>query len=392
MAWLTETSRLNKETAKKDTYYGIAWREVGRVRTKGLGFIPAAEAKAMLKVFEGKLALGGAVEPPTTGSGSAPAVAEPAIVATVTSYLDAKFLPVVARDKAPKTASSARGAAKNLQRLMGDTPIERVDFATVDAYISTRRREGRKSRTIAIELWLLRGCLAHAADCKVIPEVPRLPTVKLRDRKPHRFLSPDESVRLLAELRPLDVQPHVVTRGAPPICRDRLTYLAVLMALNLGMRKGEILSRGWEDVRWLQGQHGTLFVGAKPSIGFLVKTRRERAVPLTPELRAELVALHLELGKPAAGWVFPAPGQSGKPRQDFGIALRRACRRAGLPVVHPHALRHTWASRLAMAGVDRRTLMELGGWVSGVMLDEIYAHATDSHKEAVMARMGVGSG
>ncbi len=43
-----------------------------------------------------------------------------------------------------------------------------------------------------------------------------------------------------------------------------------------------------------------------------------------------------------------------------------------------------------MQGVDRRTLMELGGWKEGRMLDEIYAHTTDAHKAEVMARMGIG--
>jgi len=42
-----------------------------------------------------------------------------------------------------------------------------------------------------------------------------------------------------------------------------------------------------------------------------------------------------------------------------------------------------------MAGVDRKTLMELGGWKEGRMLDEVYAHTTDAHKIEVMAKMGI---
>lgn len=62
------------------------------------------------------------------------------------------------------------------------------------------------------------------------------------DARPHRFLTPEESELPLAALRPLDEQPHEVTRGAPPILRDRLTYLAALMVLNTGMRRNEILT------------------------------------------------------------------------------------------------------------------------------------------------------
>jgi len=44
-----------------------------------------------------------------------------------------------------------------------------------------------------------------------------------------------------------------------------------------------------------------------------------------------------------------------------------------------------------MAGVDRKALMELGGWKEGRMLDEIYAHVTSEHKVEIMARMGLTS-
>jgi hypothetical protein len=42
-----------------------------------------------------------------------------------------------------------------------------------------------------------------------------------------------------------------------------------------------------------------------------------------------------------------------------------------------------------MAGVDRKTLMELGGWTTGEMLDTVYAHVTSDHVADVMARMGM---
>jgi hypothetical protein len=42
-----------------------------------------------------------------------------------------------------------------------------------------------------------------------------------------------------------------------------------------------------------------------------------------------------------------------------------------------------------MEGVDRRSLMDIGGWKEGRMLDEIYAHVTDDHVDEVMSRMGL---
>jgi integrase/recombinase XerD len=51
----------------------------------------------------------------------------------------------------------------------------------------------------------------------------------------------------------------------------------------------------------------------------------------------------------------------GLPYRSIRKPFSEACRRAGLADVTPHALRHTFASRLAMAGVDPQTIKELGG-------------------------------
>ena len=51
-----------------------------------------------------------------------------------------------------------------------------------------------------------------------------------------------------------------------------------------------------------------------------------------------------------------------------------------------HGLRHTWASRLSMAGVDARTLQELGGWQTLSMVER-YAHLSPDHLRAALDRL-----
>ncbi len=387
MAWLTEARRVNRQNGRKEPYFAIQWREKEHIRTKAIGFVSRAEAGVLLKVFEGKLAIGEPVAPPSMPSGSAPAGA-PRSGPTLAEYLDEVYLPVVRRDKAPKTYQSAVTAAGALKKRLGELALREITFRRVDEYVTARREDGRMARTLVIEMWVLRGCAQHALDSGLIEALPKLPRIADRDRRRHRYLTEGETRALLEALRPPDHQPWV-TRGVPPLRFDALAYLAVLGCLNTGARKGEMLSRGWEDVRWDLGPHGTLIVGSKAEIGFRVKTGRDRAVPLTPELREALAARHAQLGQPLHGLVFPSDRDPARPRSDFRSALEGACARAGLPFIHPHGLRHTWATRLAMAGVDRRTLMELGGWADSRMLDEIYSHVPDSHKAEVMARSGI---
>lgn len=51
-----------------------------------------------------------------------------------------------------------------------------------------------------------------------------------------------------------------------------------------------------------------------------------------------------------------------------------------------HSNRHTFASRCVMAGVDARTLQELGGWKSLAMLSR-YSHLAPGHLQAAVERI-----
>ena len=51
-----------------------------------------------------------------------------------------------------------------------------------------------------------------------------------------------------------------------------------------------------------------------------------------------------------------------------------------------HGCRHTWASRLVMAGVDLLTVQRLGGWHTLAMVQR-YAHLAPDHLRAAMERL-----
>jgi site-specific recombinase XerD len=76
----------------------------------------------------------------------------------------------------------------------------------------------------------------------------------------------------------------------------------------------------------------------------------------------------------------------GRPFRSVRSAFRTACKNAGLKGVTPHTLRHTFASRLVMAGVDLRTVQELGGWASLRMVER-YSHLSPSHRAEAIERI-----
>ena len=144
-----------------------------------------------------------------------------------------------------------------------------------------------------------------------------------------------------------------------------------MVGIHTGLRiQSEALTLRWEDVDF---KRGLLTVRAA-----YAKSGESRAVNLNSAVKAALARLR---ENSRGQYVFSKP--DGSPYKSIRTAFETACRRAKLADVSPHTLRHTFASRLAMAGVDLRTIQELGGWKELDMLQR-YAHLSPSHKaEAV---------
>src|SRR2546428_13434396 len=76
--------------------------------------------------------------------------------------------------------------------------------------------------------------------------------------------------------------------------------------------------------------------------------------------------------------------QFSSPQVDtLSACFRETCERAGIESLGPHILRHTFASRLVMAGVDLRTVQELMGH-KDINMTLRYAHLSPDHKRAAI--------
>jgi integrase len=67
--------------------------------------------------------------------------------------------------------------------------------------------------------------------------------------------------------------------------------------------------------------------------------------------------------------------------------LRRRCREAGLPSIHPHAIRHTFAHEWLAGGGQEGDLMRLAGWRSRQMLDRYGRSAADERVREAYRRL-----
>jgi integrase/recombinase XerD len=116
------------------------------------------------------------------------------------------------------------------------------------------------------------------------------------------------------------------------------------------------------------------------------KGRRDRDVMLSPRLLQELRNHWRRLQRKHSDWLFPGncrhtgnhPIDTKTPRN----ACRKAARRAGLKkAVHPHTLRHCFATHLLEAGADLRTIQLLLGH-HDLKETTVYLHLSERHLKA----------
>ena len=207
------------------------------------------------------------------------------------------------------------------------------------------KEEGMEPATIARRLVVLKAIYNRAVRNGRIARNP-VANVKspVFDNSIVRFLDKGEETRLFASL----------SLRLIPI---------VTVALHTGCRQGELLKLEWRDVDFRRG----MFLCRDTKAG------DSRWVPMNTLARETILGLK--------GLSDPEPGEKvfGKVdarnlRRDFDKAVKKA----GIEPFRFHDLRHTFASRLAMNGVNDRTLQTLGGWKTPRMILR-YAHLGPSH-------------
>ena len=179
------------------------------------------------------------------------------------------------------------------------------------------------------------------------------------------YLTADEEKAVLAAL--------------PPVYRPHF-----LISIHTGLRWSEQLSLRWIDIDLLAG-----FITVPRS-----KHGRSRRVPINSIARSVL----LDLGSSRQRPDDPTePVFTLRPREAkvfFPAALQRAAKalkEGDIEAPHLdgytwHGNRHTFASRLAMAGVDPLTIKEVGGWRTLAMVQR-YAHLAPGHLHAAVERL-----
>ncbi len=260
-------------------------------------------------------------------------------------------------------------------------PLTAITMEDIERWRLKRINEGITPSTVRRDLDGLSSVLTRAGKLGKLSEnvVRRVERPRI-DRLPKvRYLDPAEEKRLRTALSERDEEMRNARESANKWRRERkhepLPTLrhygdhltpAVLLSMNTGLRRGELLALRWTSVD-LKGKQITIE-------GSTAKTAQTRHVPLNAEALEVLRKWHEQA--PASERVIPID-------TGFKTAWAHLLERAHIEHFRWHDLRHHFASRLVQAGVPLNTVRELLGHASMAMTLR-YAHlAPDQKQEAV---------
>jgi integrase len=259
-------------------------------------------------------------------------------------------------------------------------PFGSMNLQRVQPLHVRRLLDGLKvsDRSLKMVRWLLHAAFEEAVAYEVIHRNP-VAAVKLRRgrsrEKPARVLQPEEVRRLLEALDAL---------------RTPLA-LALRLMLACGLRRGEALALTWEDVdlerglihvRRSWGKLGGKGVFSEPKT---LGSRRTVPVPnpTLERLRAYWEKVAEGFGEEEARRLFLFPGRDPNRPVDPDAPnhlLARVCRRAGLPPIRVHDLRHTYGSLLLARGAPLELVSERMGHANPTITLGIYRHLLDEER------------
>jgi site-specific recombinase XerD len=248
---------------------------------------------------------------------------------------------------------------KPVNDAIGEVSADRVTSGQIEAFLA-KLRENKKCSGATANRY--RSLISSVYSFGVRADKVRLnPVAKVRRYKESehriRFLDAEEEQALRAAVR----------------AQSEEREAELDLALNTGIRRGEQFGLKWENVDL---ERGVLTVKGKTG---------RRHVRINATARAAIETLW----RSSNGSAFVCPEARREDQDDWRHWFEDAVRTAKIDNFRWHDLRHTFASRLVMAGVDLSTVQKLLGHRS-IVTTQRYAHLSEGHEQAAVDRLVLG--
>ena len=271
------------------------------------------------------------------------------------------FLALLATRRAPKTVEAYRRDLTALSAWL-DGPISDVKTEQLEQYLAELRAAGLSPATISRRVAAVRSFFRHQTLLGVRADNPPAELdLPRRRRTLPRTLSPAEAERLM----------EAASGTTPRALRDRAL---VELLYGGGLRVSEAVGLQKASVD-LEGR----------LVRCVGKGSKERVVPIGRQA-VQALRRYLARGRPFLDSrhrpeLFLNAKGGGLTRAGAFLILRRLAAKAGLEPerVHPHLLRHSFATHLLEGGADLRSVQEMLGHAD-LATTELYTHVSDRRR------------
>jgi integrase/recombinase XerC len=266
------------------------------------------------------------------------------------------------RRLSPHTVTAYRRDLANLTRLTGDKPLATLTVTDIRSTIMKLRSQGLSATSVARQLSSWRGFYTFA--CRRLGYASN-PCNGLRPPKAAKtlpqILSPDACSQLLDGAGE--------TAGNDALyARDRAMFE---LFYSSGLRLSELASLDLNDVHLQAGEAQVTGKG-----------RKTRIVPVGKQALdalADWLPLRLPLTRDNTAALFISQRGSRLTPRSVQLRLSRWALRAGLGQhVHPHMLRHAFATHVLQSSGDLRAVQEMLGHAS-ISTTQVYTHLDWQH-------------
>lgn len=302
--------------------------------------------------------------------------AEAAKIQTVKQYGERVFMPAKTVTMSENSRASFQSALNTwIYPAMGEKKIPDVSSADLSSLLLSVQAQGRAHATAVKVYTVLHTMFKMAYLSDMIQRNPM-------DKVPRPVPRKDEIREAEAQaLTVEELQTVLDALNDEPLKWRVLVYVLI----DTGIRRGECCGLKWEDID-LESQVITIRRNLcyTPARGVYVDTPKSghvREVDIGPETAALLRAFK---NQSAGEFVFTQEGsQTPMHPQSPTRYLKKLSGRCGVPDLHPHKLRHTFASIAITAGADVASVSEALGHSDKAVTLRMYTHAdTESRKRA----------
>jgi integrase len=272
----------------------------------------------------------------------------------------------------PKTIDNYRYGLRPLLKLLGGIRLDRLTPLQLATAFSEMERQGKGHGAVNLSFDTVRACLRYATRLGIISTNPLDRIDRPRRQTPERqYWTAEETRRFIAQCE-----------------RDGGQYGPLFVfLLATGLRRGEAMGLRWADLDFkakkVKVRRAIVHISNRPLLQE-TKTRAGMRTITLPEVALRSLARLPRPLDPQAAVFVNRLGRTPAPPNTLD-ALRRLCRRAGVPAVPLHGLRHIHAALLAAEGVDPHTLRRRLGHARVSTSMEVYAYAINPDDTAVVA-------